>query len=187
MSDGRNDRRIRRTRRALLEAFDGLAMERPYDRITVADILDRADVGRSTFYEHFRNKDDVLLQSMSGLLSVLADAVRADDDTPHLERVLDHFWQNKKVARGLLEGSSAPRVRALLADLIEQRLMARCARERTTLPIPPRLVAQELASAELGLIGAWLRGEGRCRPAELADSLRAGTRGAIAARLTPRG
>lgn len=62
------DRRVRRTRRALHQALIGLMLERGYARITVQDILDRADVGRSTFYAHFRNKDDLLVGSSTDYL-----------------------------------------------------------------------------------------------------------------------
>ncbi|MEV6771549.1 helix-turn-helix domain-containing protein [Nocardia sp. NPDC051030] len=54
---------MRRTRMALHRALMELMRTRPYDRITVRDIIDRADVGRSTFYAHYRDKDDLLLVS----------------------------------------------------------------------------------------------------------------------------
>ncbi|MBF6171744.1 TetR/AcrR family transcriptional regulator [Nocardia blacklockiae] len=70
------DRRVRRTRRALHEALIGLMLERGYARVTVQDILDRADVGRSTFYAHFRNKDDLLVGSSTDYLRrAVADTV----------------------------------------------------------------------------------------------------------------
>ena len=68
-----NDRRATRTRRALLNAFVGLILERRYDEITVAAIIARADVGRSTFYEHFRSKDDLLHESMNWRRAFLAE------------------------------------------------------------------------------------------------------------------
>ncbi|MGV9839679.1 TetR/AcrR family transcriptional regulator [Nocardia niigatensis] len=57
------DRRVRRTRMALHRALIELMQDQPYARITVQDIIDRADVGRSTFYAHYRDKDDLLLIS----------------------------------------------------------------------------------------------------------------------------
>ncbi|MTE11795.1 TetR/AcrR family transcriptional regulator [Nocardia aurantiaca] len=57
------DRRVRRTRTALHRALIELMQEQSYARITVQDIIDRADVGRSTFYAHYRDKDDLLLVS----------------------------------------------------------------------------------------------------------------------------
>lgn len=57
------DRRVRRTRNELHRALIELLTEKGYDRVSVRDILDRADVGRSTFYHHFRDKDDLLVVS----------------------------------------------------------------------------------------------------------------------------
>jgi len=64
----RTDRRIQRTRALLHEALGSLIREKPYDRISVAEILDRAGVSRSTFYVHFRDKDQLLMSSMRALL-----------------------------------------------------------------------------------------------------------------------
>src|SRR5262249_7239093 len=57
VSEPPTDRRVRRTRELLRGAFRELIHEKGYDRITVQDILDRADVGRSTFYAHYRDKE----------------------------------------------------------------------------------------------------------------------------------
>src|SRR5689334_24059575 len=65
--DGRGDRRVRRTRRLLREALLALVAEKGYDRVTVQDVLDRADVGRATFYAHFRDKDDLLVSGFDEL------------------------------------------------------------------------------------------------------------------------
>lgn len=62
------DRRVRRTRDALHRALIELMIERGYERVTVSDIIARADVGRSTFYAHYRDKDDLLLVSCTEFL-----------------------------------------------------------------------------------------------------------------------
>jgi AcrR family transcriptional regulator len=59
----RPDRRVRRTRRALGDALIALLNEKRYEAVTVQDILDQADVGRSTFYAHFVDKDSLLLDA----------------------------------------------------------------------------------------------------------------------------
>lgn len=62
------DRRVRRTRDLLHRALIELMIERGYDRVSVSDIIARADVGRSTFYAHYRDKDDLLLVSCTEYL-----------------------------------------------------------------------------------------------------------------------
>jgi AcrR family transcriptional regulator len=77
------DRRVQRTRDALGDALVALIREKPLAAITVQNVLDRANVGRSTFYAHFRDKDDLFLsdvedffQSMASLLARSGDRSR---------------------------------------------------------------------------------------------------------------
>lgn len=58
------DRRIERTRYLLGNALIALIQEKPIDEVTVREVLDRAGVGRSTFYVHYRDKDDLLLSEL---------------------------------------------------------------------------------------------------------------------------
>jgi AcrR family transcriptional regulator len=70
------DRRVRRTRELLRGALMALIQEKGYDRITVQDVLDRADIGRSTFYAHYRDKDDLLRSGFEDIDAAF-DAERA--------------------------------------------------------------------------------------------------------------
>jgi len=65
-----NDRRVRRTLGALQGALLALMAERDYDSIGVSDIIERADVGRSTFYNHYTDKADLLQDCLAGLQEV---------------------------------------------------------------------------------------------------------------------
>lgn len=154
-TDGQN-RQARKTRMALLGAFQELVLKRRYDDIRVADIIRRADVGRSTFYEHFRDKDDLLRQSLGGLLSVLARAVEEGEELEHLPFVLDHFRENRRRALGLLNGPSAPQVVTVLASLIAERLRASGTPASQPLLLSIELTAAGLAEVLLGLLRAWL-------------------------------
>ena len=71
------DRRQKKTRSAIFEAFIQLLSERDYSRITVGDIIDRADVGRATFYAHFETREFLLKE----LCRELFDHVFEDRDT----------------------------------------------------------------------------------------------------------
>src|ERR1044071_6290760 len=70
------DRRAGRTERSLREALIALILEKRYDAITVQNIIDRADVGRSTFYAHYRDKEDLLLSDWEGLLDRFVQRIR---------------------------------------------------------------------------------------------------------------
>ena len=56
------DRRQRKTRQAIYAAFEELMAEQHYSEVTVAQVIKRADIGRSTFYAHFETKDELLNQ-----------------------------------------------------------------------------------------------------------------------------
>lgn len=76
------DRRVRRTRALLRRALISLIVEKGYDRITVQDILDRADVGRSTFYAHYQSKDELLLSGLDDLRPLLSTSAAAGPSEP---------------------------------------------------------------------------------------------------------
>jgi AcrR family transcriptional regulator len=69
------DRRVRRTRDQLRRALVELVLEKGYQKVTVQDILDRADIGRSTFYAHYQSKDDLLLSGYVDLRAEFLDEV----------------------------------------------------------------------------------------------------------------
>jgi hypothetical protein len=68
------DRRVQRTKRRLSEALIALMLEKGYEAVTVQDILERAEVGRSTFYLHYENKDQLLLAGPQNLGKPLFEA-----------------------------------------------------------------------------------------------------------------
>lgn len=167
------DKRVQRTRQALLDAFFSLALKHPYDDIAVGDIIARAGVGRSTFYEHFPGKDAILAASLRGPFRVLADTVRPDDNTPQLRGILEHFWENRAQARGIMTGTMRRRSVAVLVRLIEERLKADASRRRALL-IPAHLAAVQIAEALFAPLAAWLTAESACTTARLATALRGG-------------
>src|SRR4029079_1728498 len=76
------DRRVARTRRALKEALTDLILEGGYESGTVQDVIARADVGRSTFYAHFLDKDDLLMAILADLEMPAPDSASWTADDP---------------------------------------------------------------------------------------------------------
>ena len=70
------DRRVRRTRDALGDALIALMQEMPFRTITIQHVLDRAGIGRSTFYAHYRGKDDLLLSDMEDFLEGMSTVLQ---------------------------------------------------------------------------------------------------------------
>jgi len=171
------DRRARRTRKALLQAFLDLLHERKYRQIRVADIITKADVARSTFYDHFESKDDVLLASMSRIYATLADIVEKNAKPDDLVGLLQHFWDNRQLARDLLAGPSAalgPKHGTRhLASAIQERLVAQCRNKKIEPAVPLWLAAIQLAEGTMALLRDWLTGKAACSPDSLARSMQA--------------
>jgi AcrR family transcriptional regulator len=185
MTQGEHGRQVRKTRAALLGAFNELVLQRRYADIRVGDILRRADVGRSTFYEHFRDKDDLLRASLRGILGILADAVEEQADGHRLELVLEHFRDNSWLARGLLDGPSSAEVLAVLAGLIEERLAAWRQKTGAAPLIPLDLAAAQAAAAQLALVRAWLDRGASCPAAAIAAALHRGAIGSTRGLFSP--
>lgn len=179
----RLDARARRTQQALLDAFAALVHCRRYDEISIADLLAAAEVGRSTFYEHYRGKDEVLLHSMSGIFDLLADAACGRADLARLTQLFRHFAEQGQRARLFFLGTQAvevlPRIHRALAERIALRRRELAPELALTLPL--ELASALIAEAQLGLVRAWLREERRVSTAELARGCAAASHGLFAA------
>ncbi len=188
MTPDKTDRRTERTRQALLAAFRALVLDHPYETLAVSDIVEHANVGRSTFYEHFEGKDALLSESVSGPFQILADLIGAAELPASLVGVITHFRENRRISRTLLTGPTRPILTRSLADLIEARLVAQARRAPTRPIVPDALAAIHLAAGQLALIEHWLTLPRGCQPEAIADALFVSTNAATAAlyrRVTP--
>ena len=80
------DRRVQRTRQLLRDAFASAVLAKGYESTTVQDILDRANLGRSTFYSHYKDKDELLVSGFDHIRQSLEEydkkAVAGNPDHP---------------------------------------------------------------------------------------------------------
>lgn len=150
------DRRTQRTRMAVFNALIGLIFTRRYDSIRTAHLIEAAGVGRSTFYEHFRNKDDVLVSVIDPIFIPLAAAATGRVSHFAVKTMLDHVWEQRALARVLFEPPLLIKLQRKLAGMIEVRLPP--APDDT----PPSLVAMGAAAGQLAMLRMWLVGEVSC-------------------------
>lgn len=164
------DRRSQRTRAALRASFGALLLERGFDALTLGDVAARANVGRSTLYEHFRTKHDLLQATLAAPLGALADLVRpeAPGTTTGL---LQHFREHQAVSRVLLGHELRPVVSRALAALIAARLQPHLAPL-----IAPEITARQIADAQLALLECWVLGRPAMELAAAAEALRSSSR-----------
>ncbi len=172
------DRRVRRTRRTLHDALLALVLEKGYEQITVQDILDRADIGRSTFYTHYRDKDALLFSSFEGLHAQLEAELGppgaiADPARP-AEVLFDHAHRYQRIYRALCGRSGGPLVHRHLHRLIGDLLRAHLGPERGG--VDAEVAAEYYTSAMLGLLIWWVDHDFRDGPAWLAGTYRELTR-----------
>ena len=110
--DSRPDRRIGKTRKALKEALTDLILEKGYEAVTVQDVIDRADVGRSTFYAHFVDKDDLLMAILADLEMPGLDPSSWKPDDPAFGWTLAlfrHFGSVKRLFKAVAAAARSAR------------------------------------------------------------------------------
>lgn len=159
----KEDRRSRRSQRLIIDALLALMLEKRFERITVQEILDRADVGRSTFYAQFRNREEVLERALERVFSQLHDqqlgsgAAPGDQLLPSLE-LFRHAQETHARYPALMRGWAVdPHYQAVqrsLRDTILRQLALAGASH--DLAVPPELAAEYLAGSFLTLVHWWL-------------------------------
>ncbi|MGN9844008.1 TetR/AcrR family transcriptional regulator [Nonomuraea sp. H19] len=168
------DRRVRRTRRSIQEALVALILEKGYDAVTVTDIIDRADVGRSTFYSHFTDKQDVLFSNLDELPLLPPAPVGGSGELFAFSLpMFEHVREQRQLVRALLGRRSGGLVMArgeqLLSAIVKNELVAAGARASASLD----LLVTCVVGAFTGLLRAWVDGETSASPAELDAAFRA--------------
>ncbi len=181
MADNADDKRVQRTRQALLGAFFELVLDRRYGEIRIDDIVKRSGVARSTFYEHFANKDALLASALHGPFSQMAQAVRADCDMARLRMIVQHFWDNRGMARGIMTGVVRRKAVGVLANLIEEQLRRDGLARPGALLMPPSLASAQLAEMLLTPLTTWLAGGAMMSAEALASGLQLSASAALAA------
>lgn len=131
------DRRQQKTRKAVFHAFEELISEKRYEDITVQDIIDRADIGRTTFYAHFETKDSVLDSLCEDLFHHIFQENLGEEATHDFSRsahsecdmlthILYHLKEDKARYRRLFTGESADifwqRFRVLFRNRLEGQM-----------------------------------------------------------------
>jgi AcrR family transcriptional regulator len=174
MSDKQLDRRVRRTRQALQDALISLILEEGYDSVTIEEITNRADLGRTTFYLHFRDKEALLLQAVDSIAEDFIEKHAADFDrqlTPETarerlqvnldERILYHVFEHarenadlyKVMLRGEGGSTTTERMRVLISDEAIKRLKFR---QGIEVKVPLDFFGAYFAGALIEIVTWWL-------------------------------
>ena len=157
------DRRSERTQRSLSEALVELIKEKRFDEITVQEVIDRADVGRSTFYSHFRDKEDLFQKDWERFLDGFAQHIDwekagAGSFIP-IVYLFSHLKDVQPFYQSLVRSGKTDAIfksgLSHLSQRMEVALTARGSGKRApSVPVP--ILANYLASELFALLQWWL-------------------------------
>jgi AcrR family transcriptional regulator len=172
--DKKEDQRVRRTRDRLGDAMMALLVEKPFDDITVQDVLDRAEVSRSTFYTHYRDKNDLFLSDAEEFFEAMAMALSRHGDKSDrvapVQELFAHIAEVRPFYDALIASGRSQDLLELgqghFARGIERRFneMPRVA----TITLPCRsAIAHGLAGTLFSLLAWWIHHGMTPSPAEM--------------------
>jgi AcrR family transcriptional regulator len=160
MKKMKQDRRVMRTRGILSEALMSLIIEKGYEKTTVQDIIDRANVGRSTFYAHFPDKDALLRSGFDNLRDALSTKGIGDRDGWDVALDLfQHAQSHYPLYKAMVGRHSWTIIQQyahkFLFTLIKEHLKPKISAKNKT-PVPLDIVAHHIVSSFLALLTWWL-------------------------------
>ncbi|MDG5788986.1 TetR/AcrR family transcriptional regulator [Evansella sp. AB-P1] len=177
MKSNEYDRRVWKTRQAIHDALSSLMEEKKYSKITIQEIIDRANVGRSTFYSHFATKDELLFSSVEDLLEILNQYIKSyiehDEENPRLISVVDffeHIQENSKIMKGLLKSEGGDlffeKVEAYWNDGIEEYLQSKLPKGKAP-KVPIKILSNHISSTLLSLLKWWVKNDMSYTPIQM--------------------
>ncbi len=176
------DRRVQRTQQLLRSALMALIQEKGFESLSVQDIIDRANIGRATFYAHFDSKEDLLASGIEGLRASLKERQRqalaegGRDDASVLafsHELFAHAHEHRAVFRAMVGKRSGAVVQQLLqkmlVDLVRDEVKQMMTSSDAT-AMPLEAMAQYIGGGLFGLLIWW--GNGKMRmPVDEVDSI----------------
>jgi AcrR family transcriptional regulator len=171
----RPDRRVGKSRKALKDALTDLILEKGYEGVTVQDVIDRADVGRSTFYAHYIDKDDLLMAILADLDVPGPDSSSWSVDDPAFGWTLElfrHFGSGKRLFKAVASGQSGALARRETTERLETLARAELSRLKAARKLDAfrlELLVRFLVGTFIGFMDWWMREENEHLPPEQVD------------------
>lgn len=171
------DRRVARTRGMLQRALNALTLKKGYEAVTIGDICEAANVGRSTFYAHYTGKDDLKRSGLERLRQQLFGhqraALAASDNggnrslafsLPMFEHAREHIDLYRALVGNHGGAVALGTIRQILSDLVRDELHAG---KNPNGAIPRELVVQYVVGAYMAVLTWWLDGGAKLPPHEM--------------------
>ena len=155
------DRRIQRTRHSLTHAMVDLVTEKRFDDITVQNLIDRADIGRSTFYTHFRDKEDLFQTNWEGFLEFCVEQIDwtmvGKGSFFPVRFLFDHLKDVQPFYRGLVRSRKSEPLMKTGAEYLSERIgegLQANLKYHPSIPVP--ILSNYLATELFALLKWWL-------------------------------
>lgn len=174
------DRRQQKTRTAIFDAFSTLLAKKSYSRITVQEIIDAANVGRTTFYAHFETKDDLLKALCEELFGHIFSSaldcththgVYSNQDAPESVfcHLLQHLQENDKNIIELLSCESSEIFLRYFKDSLNVLVQSQFVNQNrtTNINIPQDFLINHISSSFVEMVLWWIKGHMQQTPSEL--------------------
>jgi len=182
MAQNKTDQRVRRTEQALRNALVELVVERGYETLSVQHILDRAGVGRATFYTHYRSKEDLLRRALDQLRDELmrewkaatGGKLESADPLGFSLAFFQHVDGHRMLYRAIVGRESG-----VVVDRQMRRLLAEFLRAKANSPTPlaptevwREMAAQYVVGALMSTVTWWLDRNPKLSPEEIDRAFR---------------
>ncbi len=160
------DRRVQRTRQLLLDALLALILEKDFDSVTVQNVIDRANVGRSTFYAHFHDKEDLLLSGFEHLRTqleehLMSESVTSDSPWALSLSMFQHAQEHRQIHKALAgkQGGNIglTHIQKYLFTYLHTHMKQVLSKKRKG--IPPEILAQYISGSFISLLTWWLEND----------------------------
>lgn len=182
MSDSlrKTDRRIERTRQLLRDALMALIVEKGYEAVSIQDITDRANVARTTFYLHFKDKDDLLFSEMRDIYdelaqqqrsSLLNELVNPQSQQPNADDFI-HVQQHADFYRVMLSSKGSITILIWMLEYLTElmgREILNDYKDKLPPEIPAGVIGAFLGGAQIGVVHWWLNRGQQHTPEEMAQ------------------
>ncbi len=181
MSGRTTDRRVLRTKRMIRDALTELMEKKGFERITVSDITEKADINRGTFYLHYRDKYDLLEQSEDELIRDIEKISlaaqnniaknlfnnRKEEFFPFMEKLFEYIHENYNFFKIVLGPNGDPSFQVKLKEVMRRNIIKNIMARKGKMLVPTEYLAAYVCSAHLGVIQHWLESGMEKSPREM--------------------
>lgn len=180
------DRRQQKTRAAIFYAFSDILRHKNYNSITVQEIIDKANIGRSTFYAHFETKDDLLKELCTELFGHIVESavdgrhthgLYSDNSAPEsiFCHLLQHLEENHNNILGLLSCESSEIFLRYFKDSLNELVQTQFVSQsrKTNASLPNDFLVNHISGSFVEMVLWWIKGNRKQPPAVLDQYFRA--------------